>query len=121
MEQRAQPEPQGASAVAETRVQRPAPADRRGMPRAAPQSVRQSKDLFVPHAGCGCSPACRRADPGLDPGRRLHHPLAVLGRLMMGRVAVAGLFAAPALRPGHWPRFHAALEVAFLVGQQSGT
>jgi hypothetical protein len=40
---------------------------------------------------------------------------------MMGRVAVAGLFAAPALRPGHWPRFHAALEVAFLVGQQSGT
>jgi hypothetical protein len=49
MEQRAQPEPQGASAVAETRVQRPAPADRRGMPRAALQSVRQSKDLFVPH------------------------------------------------------------------------
>jgi diguanylate cyclase (GGDEF)-like protein len=37
------------------------------------------------------------------------------GEVMLGRVVAAALFAGLALRPGHWPRFNATLEVTLLV------
>jgi diguanylate cyclase (GGDEF)-like protein len=95
------------------------------------QSVRQSKDLFVPHD----HPAAAMRERTELIARRVRliaGLFAVLtlawipidaytirwpywGDVMMGRVAVAVLFTGLALRPGHWPRFHAALEVAILV------
>ena len=124
MEQRGHQEPQGAPAMAGMRALSLLPAGVR-------QSVRDSRDLFLPHNHPAAAMR-ERTDLIARRVRLIAGLFAVLtlawipidaytirwpywGEVMAGRVAVALLFAGLALRPGHWPRFGAALEVALLA------
>ena len=138
MEQGAQQDRQGASASAELRSPS-AVYSVMGRVRAALQaalasarrSVPQSGDLFLPRH----HPAAAVRERGDLVARRVRLiaglfavltlawiPIDALtirwpywGEVMAGRVVVALLFAGLALRPGHWRRFGAALEVTMLV------
>ena len=124
MEQRAQQHRRADTAAPEPRT-RPAPVAR------VLRSARASGDLLLARRH---PPAAVRERTDLIAGRvRLIAGIfAVLtlawipidahtirwpywGEVMAGRVVAALLFAALALRPGHWPRLGAALEVAMLV------
>jgi diguanylate cyclase (GGDEF)-like protein len=124
MEQRAHQEPQGTPATAGMRALSVLPASAR-------QSVRNSRDLFLPHHHPAAAMR-ERTDLIARRVRLIAGIFALLtlawipvdaytirwpywGEVMAGRVVVSLLFAALALRPGHWPRFNAALEVTMLV------
>lgn len=114
-----------ARSAAPARFAMPAPAAR------ALRSLRKSGDLLLAHRH---PPAAvrERTDLIADRVRLIAGLFAVLtlawipidaytirwpywGEVMAGRVTVALLFTALALRPGHWPRLGATLEVAMLV------
>lgn len=133
MESREQQRHEGDPAALEPRAESSAPS-RFAMPDAAERalrSLRKSGDLVLARRH---PPAAIRERTDLIAGRvRLIAGIfAVLtlawipidaltvrwpywGEVMAGRVVVTLLFAALALRPGHWPRLGAALEVAMLV------